>query len=107
MPERKDGYRYSNSDPVSGQAAWYDLRVRIEKCSDEDIDSTDPLFDTLPAREAPREGGATLRYGAEFKSAPSGRTGGDHLEFIGNRTEVAETVAGVPSGHGNQKKEDV
>jgi anaerobic selenocysteine-containing dehydrogenase len=31
LPERADGYRYSNSDPVTGQAAWYDLRVRIEK----------------------------------------------------------------------------
>ena len=23
--------RWSNSDPITGQAAWYDLRVRIEK----------------------------------------------------------------------------
>ena len=26
LPEREGGYRYSNSDPVTGQAAWYDLR---------------------------------------------------------------------------------
>ena len=25
--------RYSNSDPVTGQAAWFDLRVRVEKCA--------------------------------------------------------------------------
>ena len=31
LPEREGGYRYSNSDPITGQAAWYDLRVRIEK----------------------------------------------------------------------------
>ena len=31
LPEQAGGYRYSNSDPVTGQAAWYDLRVRIEK----------------------------------------------------------------------------
>ena len=31
LPEREGGYRYSNSDPVTGQAAWYDLRVRVEK----------------------------------------------------------------------------
>ena len=31
LPEQPGGYRYSNSDPVTGQAAWYDLRVRIEK----------------------------------------------------------------------------
>ncbi len=30
LPEKGDGLRYSNSDPVTGQAAWFDLRVRIE-----------------------------------------------------------------------------
>ncbi|MBO6562387.1 MAG: molybdopterin oxidoreductase family protein [Nisaea sp.] len=31
LPARGDGYRYANADPVTGQAAWYDLRIRIEK----------------------------------------------------------------------------
>lgn len=31
LPERGDGRRWSNSDPITGQAAWFDLRVRIEK----------------------------------------------------------------------------
>jgi len=31
MPPRGDGLRWSNSDPITGQAAWFDLRVRIEK----------------------------------------------------------------------------
>ncbi len=31
LPPREGGYRYANADPVTGQAAWYDLRVRIEK----------------------------------------------------------------------------
>ncbi|MCL1627717.1 molybdopterin-dependent oxidoreductase [Roseibaca sp. V10] len=31
MPPKGDGLRWANSDPVTGQAAWYDLRVRIEK----------------------------------------------------------------------------
>ena len=33
MPERGDGLRWSNSDPVTGQAAWFDLRVRIERAA--------------------------------------------------------------------------
>ncbi|QPH53864.1 molybdopterin oxidoreductase family protein [Pontivivens ytuae] len=33
LPPREGGQRYSNSDPVTGQAAWFDLRVRIEKCA--------------------------------------------------------------------------
>ena len=31
LPERSDGHRWANSDPVTGQAAWFDLRVTIEK----------------------------------------------------------------------------
>ena len=33
LPPQPDGMRYANSDPITGQAAWYDLRVRIEKAS--------------------------------------------------------------------------
>ena len=29
LPARADGYRYANADPVTGQAAWFDLRVRL------------------------------------------------------------------------------
>jgi len=31
LPPRADGYRYANADPVTGQAAWFDLRVRIAR----------------------------------------------------------------------------
>jgi anaerobic selenocysteine-containing dehydrogenase len=31
LPPDADGVRFSNSDPVTGQAAWYDVRVRIRK----------------------------------------------------------------------------
>lgn len=33
LPPKGDGLRWSNSDPVTGQAAWFDLRVRIEKAT--------------------------------------------------------------------------
>jgi sulfite dehydrogenase (quinone) subunit SoeA len=46
LPEREGGYRYSNSDPVTGQAAWYDLRVRVEKCADQSAESA-PQFGSL------------------------------------------------------------
>ncbi|MEO8802790.1 MAG: molybdopterin oxidoreductase family protein [Rudaea sp.] len=29
LPAREDGYRYANADPVTGQAAWFDLRVKV------------------------------------------------------------------------------
>jgi anaerobic selenocysteine-containing dehydrogenase len=31
LPDRGDGRRWSNADPITGQAAWFDLRVKIEK----------------------------------------------------------------------------
>jgi anaerobic selenocysteine-containing dehydrogenase len=44
LPPQPDGYRYSNADPITGQAAWYDLRVRIEKIAGEDADHARPEF---------------------------------------------------------------
>ena len=46
LPEREGGYRYSNSDPVTGQAAWYDLKVRITKSADQSEQSA-PQFNTF------------------------------------------------------------
>ena len=31
QPEKGDGLRWSNSDPVTGQAAWFDCRVKVER----------------------------------------------------------------------------
>ena len=31
LPANGDGMRWANSDPITGQAAWFDLKVRIEK----------------------------------------------------------------------------
>ena len=33
LPPKGDGLRWSNSDPITGQAAWFDLKVRIEKAA--------------------------------------------------------------------------
>jgi anaerobic selenocysteine-containing dehydrogenase len=50
LPEREGGYRFANSDPVTGQAAWYDLRVRIEKTSPLEMHETAPRFERLAPR---------------------------------------------------------
>lgn len=31
LPPKADGMRWANSDPITGQAAWFDLKVRIDK----------------------------------------------------------------------------
>ncbi len=64
LPPRQDGLRWSNSDPITGQAAWYDLRVRIEK-ADKGVVS-EPHFPGIaePAGEPPSPN--ELRYGQEW-----------------------------------------
>jgi hypothetical protein len=53
LPPRGDGLRWSNSDPVTGQAAWFDLRVKIEKTTAPD--EAKPAFPALksPVPKAP------------------------------------------------------
>ena len=63
LPGGDDGLRWSNSDPITGQAAWYDLRVNIEKASAGDAE-TQPNF---PAQENQgQDATSSLRYGQEW-----------------------------------------
>ncbi|UTW53159.1 molybdopterin oxidoreductase family protein [bacterium SCSIO 12827] len=71
LPERA-GYRYSNSDPVTGQAAWYDLRVRIEKAAPEEVAETWPKPAPLTPPPGLRKRPDILRYGADFKKPGGG-----------------------------------
>jgi sulfite dehydrogenase (quinone) subunit SoeA len=57
LPEQSGGYRFSNSDPITGQAAWYDLRVSVSKAEAEDHPRSLPEFDVL----TPPEGVTSLR----------------------------------------------
>ena len=66
LPAKGDGMRWSNSDPVTGQAAWFDLRVRIEKAGAEEPAEAWPQFDTLPRMNGAGRPGAVLRYGMEW-----------------------------------------
>ena len=43
----QEGFRSANADPVTGQAAWYDLRVSVEKCAVDEVPLTAPTWDTL------------------------------------------------------------
>ncbi|MCO5084896.1 MAG: molybdopterin oxidoreductase family protein [Rhizobiaceae bacterium] len=64
LPPKDDGMRWSNADPVTGQAAWYDLRVRIEKAKPGEVSEPhlaalrEPAPADVPANE--------LRYGQEW-----------------------------------------
>ena len=72
LPENKDGYRYANSDPVTGQAAWFDLRVAIEKCPGDELEQSAPQFDALPHRLKDQPIPVVLQFGKDLKNNDSG-----------------------------------
>jgi anaerobic selenocysteine-containing dehydrogenase len=66
LPEKTGERRITNSDPVTGQAAWFDLRVRIEKAAPGETGSW-PQFP--PVRRLPGDTWArpaVLRYDARL-----------------------------------------
>jgi anaerobic selenocysteine-containing dehydrogenase len=65
LPQRDGERRLTNSDPVTGQAAWFDLRVNIVKAAPGETGSW-PNFGALPAM--PGDDGArpaVLRYSSK------------------------------------------
>ncbi|AUQ71642.1 molybdopterin oxidoreductase family protein [Phaeobacter inhibens] len=51
LPPKGDGLRWANSDPITGQAAWFDLKVKIEKAAaPEDLSESQPA---VPAQTSP------------------------------------------------------
>ncbi|TWI01758.1 anaerobic selenocysteine-containing dehydrogenase [Luteimonas cucumeris] len=59
---------YANADPVTGQAAWFDLRVAIRKA--DGIARSQPQFAALAFDEADE---TPLRYGASMRARAHGR----------------------------------
>ncbi|MHA1597329.1 MAG: molybdopterin-dependent oxidoreductase [Alphaproteobacteria bacterium] len=64
LPAHDAGEHISNSDPITGQAAWYDVRVRVTKAdAPDDIPESAPQFTEakrLPGMKA--FGGRVLRF---------------------------------------------
>ncbi|MBX3597696.1 MAG: formate dehydrogenase, partial [Rhizobiaceae bacterium] len=60
--------RYSNSDPVTGQAAWFDLRVRLVKCAPQECGFTEPQFERFPLPPQTDPSPQKLSFGREFRS---------------------------------------
>jgi anaerobic selenocysteine-containing dehydrogenase len=48
LPPSAAGAHLSNSDPVTGQAAWFDVRVRVYKAGPDEPRVTSPQFDAMP-----------------------------------------------------------
>ncbi len=67
LPEQGGGYRYANADPITGQAAWYDLRVRLEPAGADEPEHTEPRFEPLPRLPGVAERPTTLQFGEQFR----------------------------------------
>ena len=61
LPPRGDGQRWANSDPITGQAAWFDLRVRIEKAPSPG--HSQPQFPTLNSLTGTAQGDTKQKAG--------------------------------------------
>jgi len=69
--EGRDEGRTSNSDPVTGQAGWYDVRVRIRRAEAGEAEVTAPSFATMPALPGTRQRVASwIAYVAGKAKAP-------------------------------------
>ncbi len=62
---------YANADPVTGQAAWFDLRVSIRKADAARASESEPQFAPLAFAEAEER---PLRYGAAARAAEHGKS---------------------------------
>jgi len=66
-----DGTRVSNSDPITGQAGWYDVRVRIRRAADDEPRQSFPQFDSKPALPGTKR----MKWRAWFAGRDEGQTG--------------------------------
>ena len=62
LPPRDDDHRWSNSDPTTGQAAWFDLRVKIEKAEPSDASEPRTGSQKSPVGRGPNQ----IAYGEEW-----------------------------------------
>jgi anaerobic selenocysteine-containing dehydrogenase len=65
LPARDGGYRYANADPVTGQAAWYDLKVKVEKLPEDAAMPRPPAVARSPRSARPP---AVLAYAVKERS---------------------------------------
>jgi len=52
---------------VTGQAAWFDVRVRIVKCAAEEAGFTEPQFERFSQPPHFEPSADVLRFGAAFR----------------------------------------
>ncbi len=51
LPQKADGQRWANADPITGQAAWFDLRVKVERIGPQT--EAQPAFGSVKLKVTP------------------------------------------------------
>ena len=67
LPKVDSEYLYSNSDPLTGQAAWFDLRVNITKLKPNEKREIYPSFELTEKPPGMGSPPKILRYGSIFR----------------------------------------
>jgi anaerobic selenocysteine-containing dehydrogenase len=69
LPPDVNRRRYLNADPITGQAAWFDLRVSLRKCAAAECGQTEPQFASIPSPPDLPAPPKKLRFGVQFRRA--------------------------------------
>jgi len=72
LPAGPEGVHVSNSDPVTGQAGWYDVRVRVYKADQNESKVTSPQFAPMPVLPGQSKRPTILQFFAGKKSSKGG-----------------------------------
>lgn len=67
IPEKLEDGELSNSDPVTGQAAWFDLRVRVTRAEPDEQGETAPLLDAVADLPSKSPSPKRLEFGRQFR----------------------------------------
>ena len=65
LPQKVDGQRWANADPITGQAAWFDLRVKVERIGAQA--EARPSFGSLELQISSKKFGRNFR---KFRDQP-------------------------------------
>ncbi len=94
LPPGPEGEHLSNSDPITGQAGWYDVQVRVYK-AEEDEDFSWPQFPAQPTVPGEPSRPDTLAYHAARGGAANPAPTPWHEQFADKLAPLTQPLQGI------------